>query len=224
MGFLKKGHLVETDRAGLGGSYIGHTSNKVDKKVSEAIDGVLFIDEAYALKPEEDSGKDFGQEAINILLKRMEDNRESLVVIAAGYPDEMERFVNSNPGLKSRFNRYFYFDHYSPVDLLSIFKIFTKKANYRLTQDAEKKLLNLFKILHSKRNRSFGNGRLSRNLFEKIIERQANRLAGLKNLSDDDIMRIEESDIPGKNGKSGKTSVAKKTAKRPGWMKRRRRK
>jgi AAA+ superfamily predicted ATPase len=240
MGFLEKGHLVETDRAGLVGSYIGHTSNKVDKKVSEALGGVLFIDEAYALKPDEDSGRDFGQEAIDILIKRMEDYRDKLVVIAAGYPDEMERFVHSNPGLKSRINRYYYFDHYSPKDLLAIFKIFTKKSNYHISKKAGKKLLNLFKALHSMRDRSFGNGRLSRNLFEKIIERQANRLAGLKKISDDVLIRIEEADIPGeKPGDRGKLNDDKytdegersesesrkktpKTAKRPGWMKKRR--
>ena len=127
MGFLQEGHLIETDRAGLVGSYIGHTSEKTEAKVAESIGGVLFIDEAYALKPEDDSGSDFGQEAIDLLIKRMEDNRENLVIIVAGYPDEMKRFIESNPGLQSRFNRYFYFDHYSPKDLLEILKFSVKR-------------------------------------------------------------------------------------------------
>ncbi len=197
LGFLKKGHLVETDRAGLVGSYIGQTAQKVDEKVKEARDGILFIDEAYALKPEE-SKQDFGQEAIDTLLKRMEDERDRLVVIVAGYTDEMQRFIESNPGLKSRFNRYFYFDHVPPEDLLKIFQIFSKKAHYKLTPEAEAKLLKLFAQLYKQRDRAFGNGRLARNLFEKIIERQANRLAAASEdaLSDDAIAELTSADIP----------------------------
>lgn len=193
---LDKGHLVETDRAGLVGSYVGHTSKKVAEKVEEALHGILFIDEAYALKPEGDSGRDFGQEAIDILLKRMEDHREELVVIAAGYSDEMTRFIESNPGLKSRFNRYLHFDHYGPDELLKIFRKFCEKANYTLHAEAQTKLLDVLTRLYEKRDRTFGNGRLARNLFEKVIERQANRLAGVAPLTDEAIAELAAADIP----------------------------
>ena len=195
MGLLEQGHLVETDRAGMVGSYVGHTSRKVTEKVEEALNGILFIDEAYALKPA-DSKSDFGQEAIDVLLKRMEDHREELVVIAAGYSDEMNRFIDSNPGLKSRFNRYLNFDHYPPGDLLKIFELFCKKANYTLHPDGKTKLLEVLTRLYEKRDRSFGNGRLARNLFEKVIERQANRLAGVAPLTDEAIAELTAADIP----------------------------
>ena len=116
LGFLSKGHLIETDRSGLVAGYVGQTSQKVEELVNSALDGVLFIDEAYALKPQ-DASNDFGQEAIDILLKRMEDYRDRLVVIVAGYTEEMSRFIEANPGLKSRFNRYFYFDDYQQASI-----------------------------------------------------------------------------------------------------------
>jgi len=123
LGYLEKGHLVETDRAGLVAGYVGQTAIKVDEVVNTALDGLLFIDEAYALA--QDTGqRDFGNEAIEALLKRMEDNRKQLVVIVAGYPDEMETFITSNPGLQSRFNRFFTFNHFTGKELLDIFKIF----------------------------------------------------------------------------------------------------
>ncbi len=223
MGFLEKGHLIETDRAGLVGSYVGQTSEKVDAKVKESLGGVLFIDEAYALKPDDSSGNDFGQEAIDILIKRMEDHRENLVVIAAGYPDEMKRFINSNPGLKSRINRYFYFDHYKPEDLLAIFKIFCNKAHYKLTHPAEKKLFKLLRYFYNKRDRTFGNGRLSRNLFEKIIEKQANRLTDCAKLTDEEIITIKAQDIPGNLTEDEKKEEGVKTSKIPDWLRKRKR-
>ena len=228
MGFLEKGHLIETDRAGLVGSYIGHTAQKVEEKVQAALGGVLFIDEAYALKPTEESGNDFGQEAIDILNKRMEDNRENLAVIVAGYPDEMQTFLNANPGLQSRFNRYFHFQDYTPKDLLGILEIFCTKANYKLQKNAADLLLHLFQVLHKNRDRNFGNGRLSRNLFEKIIERQANRLAKKETLTDEDLQEIQVADIPAELVKSidpDKTAdilKAARTSKLPDWMKRKR--
>ncbi len=197
LGLLSKGQLVETDRAGLVAGYVGQTAIKVDEMVQKALDGVLFIDEAYSLSPA-DGGKEFGQEAIDAVLKRMEDYRERFVVIAAGYTDEMQRFINSNPGLKSRFSRYFYFDHYTPDELIQIFDIFCKNVEFTVTDPAREKLLMILTELHSMRTKSFGNGRLVRNIFEKMIERQANRIADISPLTDEILCSIEETDIPDK--------------------------
>ncbi|MBW4652792.1 MAG: AAA family ATPase [Kaiparowitsia implicata GSE-PSE-MK54-09C] len=195
LGFLKKGHLIETDRSGMVAGYIGQTAKRVDELVESALDGVLLIDEAYALVPR-DGGRDFGQEAVDILLKRMEDHRDRLVVIVAGYTDEMTHFIDSNPGLKSRFNRYFYFNDYTPEELLGIFEILCKKSHFHLTSDAKSRLTHLFEELYMVRDRTFGNGRLVRNLFEKTIEKQANRLAVLSSLTDDILTTLEADDIP----------------------------
>lgn len=195
LGFLQKGHLVETDRAGLVADYIGGTSKKVDEKVTSALDGVLFIDEAYALTPK-DSTRDFGQEAVDTLLKRMEDYRKQLVVIAAGYTDEMVRFVESNPGLKSRFNRYFYFNDYTPDELVAIFNKMSQDSHFHPTEAANQKLKDLLTRLYEQRERTFGNARLVRNLFEKTIERQANRLAVINTLTDEILTTLLPEDIP----------------------------
>jgi hypothetical protein len=195
LGFLEKGNLVETDRAGLVADYIGGTSKKVDEKVTAALDGVLFIDEAYALTPK-DSSRDFGQEAVDTLLKRMEDYRKRLVVIAAGYTDEMERFVESNPGLKSRFNRYFYFNNYTPAELVAIFNKMCRDSHFHPTEAANETLKTLLTGLYEQRDRTFGNARLVRNLFEKTIERQANRLAVMNDLTDEILTTILPEDIP----------------------------
>lgn len=195
LGFLSKGHLVETDRAGMVAGYIGQTAKKVDELVDSSLDGVLFIDEAYALVPG-DSGRDFGQEAIDVLLKRMEDYRDKLVVIVAGYTDEMTEFVESNPGLKSRFNRYFYFKDYTPEELLAIFEKFCGKSHFKLTDAARAKLKKLFEELYINRDRTFGNARIVRNLFEKSIERQANRLAVLSTFTDEILTTLTPEDIP----------------------------
>lgn len=195
LGFLSKGHLVETDRAGIVAGYVGQTALKVDEIVNSALDGVLFIDEAYTLKPE-GSGSDYGQEAIDVLLKRMEDNRDRLVVIVAGYSDEMQRFIEANPGLKSRFNRYFYFEHYNPAELLAISEKFCKDGDYILTAGAKEKLKTVFDALYAKKDRTFGNGRLVRNLFEKIIERQCNRIAHIAPPTHEILTTITDDDIP----------------------------
>jgi SpoVK/Ycf46/Vps4 family AAA+-type ATPase len=195
LGLLKKGHLVETDRAGVVAGFVGQTAIKVNEIVEKALDGVLFIDEAYALSPG-DGGNDFGQEAIDAILKRMEDYRERLVIIVAGYPDEMKRFINSNPGLKSRFSRYFYFDHYTPDELILIFDIFCKNVDFTVEEKARAKLHTLLGELYSERDRTFGNGRLVRNLFEKMVEKQANRIAGISPLTDELLCTIREEDIP----------------------------
>ncbi len=195
LGYLDGGHIVETDRAGLVAGYIGQTALKVDEVVKAALGGVLFIDEAYALNRGE-GGKDFGNEAIEALLKRMEDHRRELVVIVAGYPDEMETFINSNPGLKSRFNRYFTFEHYTGRQLLDIFKIFAKNADFTLSEDASEKLSFIFDELYENRTATFGNARVARNLFEECIQRQANRLVNVVPLTKEILMTLEEPDVP----------------------------
>jgi stage V sporulation protein K len=195
LGLLKKGHLIETDRAGIVAGYVGQTAIKVDEIVKEALDGVLFIDEAYSLSAHH-GGKDFGQEAIDTLLKRMEDHRDRLVVIVAGYPDEMQEFIDSNPGLQSRFSRFFYFVHYKPEELIQIFDIFSNNVSFVVSPEAREKLLALLKEMYESRNRSFGNGRVVRNLFEKIVERQANRIAEITPLTDEILCSIVEKDVP----------------------------
>jgi Holliday junction resolvasome RuvABC ATP-dependent DNA helicase subunit len=195
LGFLSKGHLVETDRSGLVAGYIGQTAEKVDALVTSALDGVLFIDEAYALKPAA-GGADFGQEAIDTLLKRMEDHRGRLVVIVAGYTEEMQSFIDSNPGLKSRFNRYFYFDHYNPEELLKIFDKLSQDSGFTATPPARERLLLVIQAAYETRDRTFGNARLVRNLFEKIVERQANRLAPIGELTDEMLSTLLPEDMP----------------------------
>ena len=195
LGFLSKGHLVETDRAGMVAGYVGQTAKKVDDLVNSALDGVLFIDEAYALSPP-GAGNDFGKEAIDTLLKRMEDYRDRFVVIVAGYTDEMNHFIESNPGLKSRFNRYFYFADYPPDDLLAIFNKLCSKSNFKPTPEAQTALRQMFEQLYGSRDRTFGNGRLVRNLFEKAIELQANRLASAATLTDEQLTTLLPEDLP----------------------------
>ncbi|NJR66159.1 MAG: AAA family ATPase [Leptolyngbyaceae cyanobacterium CRU_2_3] len=195
LGFLSQGHLIETDRSGMVAGYIGQTAKRVDELVTSALDGALFIDEAYALVPAE-GGRDFGQEAIDILLKRMEDYRDRLVVIVAGYTDEMNTFIESNPGLKSRFNRYFYFNDYAPHELLSIFESMAGKSHFKLTPATQDKLRQLLETLYANRDKNFGNARLVRNLFEKSIERQANRLAVLSDFTDELLTTLIPDDIP----------------------------
>jgi hypothetical protein len=194
-GFLAKGHLVETDRSGLVAGFVGQTAMKVDEIVSRALDGVLFIDEAYTLAPE-DGGNDFGREAVDTLLKRMEDWRDRLVVVVAGYPDEMERFLESNPGLASRFGRRFAFDDFSPPELETIFMRFVDDTGMRLTDAALGKLRVFLKVSWEARDTSFGNGRFVRNYFERALERQADRLAPFPVLSAEMLSTIEEGDLP----------------------------
>jgi len=166
MGLLKNGHVIEVDRAGIVGQYIGETAQKTNKVIDEAIGGLLFIDEAYMLK-KEGSAQDFGQEAIDILLKRMEDSKGEFAVIAAGYPEEMNSFINSNPGLKSRFNHFFNFEDYTPEELVDIFKLFAEKEEYSVKEEALELLKRQFINLYRKRDKSFGNARLVRNYFNE---------------------------------------------------------
>ena len=205
LGVLKKGHTIETDRSGLVAEYMGQTAMKTDSMVARALDGVLFIDEAYSLVPENGNGSDYGQEAISTLLKRMEDYRDRLVVIIAGYKNEMQRFIDSNPGLQSRFNRYIDFPDYSGDELAEIFKMYMKKNQYELTPEAERYLKEQFNYAVAHKDRNFGNARYARNVFEKTIQQQANRLEGKKNLSERDLVQITAEDLAG--GFTAKTNI-----------------
>jgi stage V sporulation protein K len=194
LGILKQGHLVETDRAGLIAEYVGQTAVKVNKLVDSALDGVLFIDEAYSIT--DSGGNDYGKEAISTLLKRMEDERDRLVVIVAGYSDKMNAFLESNPGLSSRFNRYIDFEDYNSEDLIRIFFKFVESNQYLLTEEAKDNLNELIKKDIQNKDENFGNGRYVRNIFEKTIEKQSNRIAKLKELNKDILKSIEGEDIP----------------------------
>jgi SpoVK/Ycf46/Vps4 family AAA+-type ATPase len=196
LGVLEKGHIIETDRSGLVAGYVGQTAIKVDEVVQKSLNGILFIDEAYTLSPS-DGQDSFGQEAIDTLLKRMEDNRDSLVVIVAGYEEEMQRFIESNPGFKSRFNKYISFDDYKPEELIEIFKSIVQKNKYIASIELISLLQNKFTELYNSRTKSFGNGRVVRNLFEKIVENQSNRLASMDSaLSDQDLQTLLPDDFP----------------------------
>ena len=193
LGVLKRGHTVETDRAGLVGEYVGQTGPKTDTVITKALDGVLFIDEAYSLVPE--GNKDYGQEVISTLLKRMEDYRDRLVVIVAGYKDEMQRFIGSNPGLQSRFNRYIDFPDYTASELVDIFKMYMKKNEYTLAPGAEDFAEQQFQTVIDRGDRNFGNARFARNVFEKAIQAQANRLAGQTGLSKAQLSELTIEDL-----------------------------
>lgn len=193
LGVLKSGHLVETDRAGLVAEYVGQTAVKTNKIIDEALDGVLFIDEAYSLLGGEN---DFGAEAIATLLKRMEDDRDRLVVILAGYSDEIKDFIESNPGLQSRFNRYIQFDDYTSTELIDIFKMSLRKSQYKIKRDALNSLQSYIDRELLVKDKHFGNGRFVRNLFEKVIQNQANRLAVKESINNDDLSIITMEDIP----------------------------
>ncbi len=180
MGIVEKGHVIEVDRSSLVGQYVGETAQKTDKLIQEAMGGILFIDEAYTLIKKGGSGQDFGQEAVDILLKRMEDKKGEFVVIVAGYPKEMNTFIESNPGLKSRFNHTFTFEDYMPDELLEIFSNAIAKEDYQIEDDSKEELKKEFTRLYRKRDASFGNARLIMQVFEKLKIQISKRLVNTK--------------------------------------------
>lgn len=194
LGILKKGHLVETDRSGLIGKYVGQTAPRVNAVCDSALNGVLFIDEAYALTQSE-SSQDYGAEAVATLLKRMEDDRDKLVVIVAGYTNEMKKFIDTNPGLQSRFNRYINFPDYNETELYNIFRLYLRKNEYNITKEAAELLQKELAYVVQNKDRNFGNARYVRNLFEKSIQCQANRLSKTKNVSDEELVELTRADI-----------------------------
>ncbi len=192
LGILRKGHLVECDRSALVAEYVGQTAPRTNAVIDRALDGVLFIDEAYSLAKGQD---DFGNEAIETLLKRMEDNRDRLIVIVAGYPDEMERFVRSNPGLHSRFSRFIEFPDYSPFELCRIFGLMCRRNGMVLSPALREKVMHHFQFLWENRDEHFGNARLVRNCFESAITAQANRLANSQSVDATALARLEAEDL-----------------------------
>ena len=194
---LSKGQLVEVDRSGLVAGYVGQTALKTQKVIEKAMGGVLFIDEAYALNGK--SENDFGQEAIDTILKAMEDHRDDLVVIVAGYTELMDRFIHSNPGLESRFNRFLMFEDYTPEQMVAIFKMQCKKGCYVLAEGTEELVRDF--ISEESADDSFGNARGVRNLFEHILVAQNNRLAKMEQVTREDLMQILPDDVLRARGK-----------------------
>ncbi|MBQ2725264.1 MAG: AAA family ATPase [Clostridia bacterium] len=192
LGLLSVGKLIEVDRSGLVAGYIGQTAIKTSKVLESAKGSVLFIDEAYTLTSKTEN--DFGFEAVDTILKAMEDNRDDLVVIVAGYIDLMEEFIDSNPGLRSRFNKYIDFADYTADEMMGIFKLNCSKSFYVLDSDAEAEVKEYFTAV-SEAAGEFGNARGVRNTFEKILTEQANRIAELDNVTRDDLMKITKSDV-----------------------------
>ena len=198
IGLLEKGHLVEVDRAGLVGEYVGHTAAKTNRAVKKALDGVLFIDEAYALTPQGAlrANNDFGAEAVETLIKRMEDHRQRLVVVVAGYPKLMESFLESNPGLRSRFAREIEFPDYTTLELVEITRTMADDADYQLSKACGPALEAIFSGVN--RSDGFGNARYARNLFEQALSRQAVRLAESERvhaLNREEVSTIESQDF-----------------------------
>ena len=193
LGVVKNGHLVECDRGGLVAGYTGQTAIKTGQVIDFALDGILFVDEAYSLvNGPQDS---YGDEAISTLLKRMEDDRDRLVVIVAGYTEEMKKFIDANSGLASRFTHYVEFPDYSAKELAAMFRMNAKKSQYVLSADVEKYLNAFIGIRTEKRDRKFGNGRWARTLFEEAISRQAMRIAKIENPTPDQLKTITMKDV-----------------------------
>ena len=192
IGVLSKGQLVEVDRSGLVAGYVGQTAIKTQEQIAKAKGGVLFIDEAYALAQKDDA---FGQEAIDTILKAMEDNRDDFVVIVAGYTEPMKKFIDSNPGLKSRFNKYIEFPDYNIDELEEIFNMNCKKYDYIVPEDVKHQIRALITARKIENIDNFANAREVRNLFEEIITNQARRIAAMENPSEEDMMTILLEDL-----------------------------
>ncbi len=238
LGILEKGHVVEVDRSDLIAGYVGQTEGKTKAKIEEALGGVLFIDEAYALA-QSDSPRDFGKEAIATILKAMEDHRDQLVVIVAGYPGPMKQFINSNPGLESRFNKYIDFRNYDGMELGQIFDLMVKDRGMTVTEDARKAAIKVFTDESARATDKFGNGRYVRNFVEKLEQEQAFRLANegvlhkgllgkeaVSAVNNPELLRIEMSDVDAVKMKtiiaankigstSGTIQIVKKPALKP---------
>lgn len=195
LGVLSKGQLVEVDRGGLVGGYVGQTAIKTQEVIDKSMGGILFIDEAYALTHGKGES-DFGQEAVDTILKAMEDHRDDFIVIVAGYPDLMKEFISSNPGLKSRFNQYINFEDYTPEQLRDIFRLQCTSQNLVLTDECEEYLLGYFTDLYDHRDADYANGRDVRNYFEKVIRTRANRLSPiLDSLTVEQFRTVELDDL-----------------------------
>lgn len=192
LGILSKGHLVEVDRSGLVAGYVGQTAIKTQEVIQKALGGVLFIDEAYALTNR--GGTDFGQEAVDTLLKAMEDHRDDLIVIVAGYIEPMQQFLKSNPGLESRFNRFMDFPDYTVEEMSGIFDMRAEKAGFHLADEGRETLKQLL-ALGAMEPKSFGNARGVRNLLERAVAAQADRLAQTESLTRDDLMTLTQADL-----------------------------
>ncbi|MBR3502824.1 MAG: AAA family ATPase [Clostridia bacterium] len=209
LGILSKGQLVEVDRSGLVAGYVGQTATKTSEVIEKAKGGVLFIDEAYALNSS--SENDFGQEAIDTILKAMEDNRDDLVVIVAGYDGLMDRFIHSNPGLESRFNRYLHFDDYNLDEMMGIFQLQCKKGCYEM-EDEARAAVREFIAAENTNSISFGNARGVRNIFEKVLVNQANRLAAMETVTREDLMKITKEDVDLARGEDAKNHAQAEAA------------
>lgn len=194
MGILSKGQFVEVDRSGLVAGYVGQTALKVQEVVKSALGGVLFIDEAYTLTYS-NSGNDFGQEAVDTLLKAMEDNRDDFIVIVAGYPDLMARFIDSNPGLRSRFNKYINFEDYSVEELIQIYKVMCKNGGYVSTKEVLDYVSKVFEEKYRSRGKNFANAREVRNFFENAIIKQADRLFYMENPTNEELCTLILDDV-----------------------------
>ena len=193
IGVLSKGHLVETDRSGLVGGYVGQTAIKTQKIIQSALGGILFIDEAYSLAAS--SENDYGHEAIDTILKAMEDHRDDLIVIVAGYPQLMDNFLASNPGLESRFNKFIYFDDYNSTELYDIFMLMCDDANLTLDEGADEYARKYFERMYETKSDNFANGRAVRNFFEEVITAQANRLAPQDEITDEELNTLTYEDF-----------------------------
>ena len=193
IGVLSKGQLIEVDRSGLVAGYVGQTATKTAEKLEEAYGGILFIDEAYTLASGQ--ANDFGQEAIDTILKAMEDHRDNLIVIVAGYPDLMERFINSNPGLKSRFNKYIHFPDYNKEELIQIFDGFCQKYDYQLFEEDKEAIYDRIRKMEEEKDENFANARSMRNLFESMITNQASRIAEMDDLKEEDMKSLKAEDL-----------------------------